>query len=185
MAAAELPLILLDRDGVINRDSADYIKAADEWEALPGSLEAIAALTAAGFSVAVITNQSGIGRGLFTETALAQIHARMLTEVEALGGKLEGIYYCPHTPDDGCGCRKPQPGLLLQAIADLGQGSKANPAAVFAGDKRSDVAAAIAAGVEPLFIGGDDDPELPSGVNRCADLATAAAALIDRFGKRN
>lgn len=108
-------LFILDRDGVINHDSPHYIKSPDEWHAIDGALEAIAAMTAAGHRVVVATNQSGVGRGLFTLATLFDIHAKMSTMIEDAGGLLHGIYYCPHHPDFGCLCRKPQVGLL-QAV---------------------------------------------------------------------
>jgi len=114
------PVIVLDRDGVINRDSPDYIKAPDEWNALPGSLEAIAQLTANGFQVYVATNQSGIGRGLYSEATYKTIERKMLDEVASAGGKIEKVFYCPHSPDDNCDCRKPSPKLLQDVIAATG-----------------------------------------------------------------
>ncbi len=129
-------LIILDRDGVINHDSDQYIKSADEWLPIDGSLAAIAALKKAGHTVVVATNQSGIARGLYDEKALSLIHDKMqglLAEYDVL---LDGIYYCPHHPDEQCNCRKPAPGLLQQIAkdfdADLSQ-------AVMVGDKLTDV----------------------------------------------
>lgn len=169
------PVVLLDRDGVINRDSDEYIKSVPEWMPLPGSLEAIASLTAAGFRVVVISNQSGIGRGLFSETTLGDIHAAMRAAVEAAGGKLTAIYYCPHRPEDGCDCRKPKPGLLRRAAAELDFALRGVP---LIGDKSSDVAAAVAVGARPIVVGSRAGERLPPGVERYADLAAAAAALI-------
>ncbi|MDR2213664.1 MAG: D-glycero-beta-D-manno-heptose 1,7-bisphosphate 7-phosphatase, partial [Pseudomonadales bacterium] len=110
-------LVILDRDGVINQDSDDYIRSVDEWLPLPGSIDAIARLSRAGFKLAVATNQSGIGRGYFDEVALAQMHELLHTLVEDAGGHIDAIAYCPHLPDAGCACRKPLPGLL-DAIAE-------------------------------------------------------------------
>ena len=112
-----MPTIVLDRDGVINYDSDAYIKNPDEWYAIKGSLEAIKRLNDAGYDVCVATNQSGLGRGLFSIDTLAAIHQKMVNELEALGGHFQVIVFCPHHPDVGCGCRKPEPGLL-QAIND-------------------------------------------------------------------
>jgi D-glycero-D-manno-heptose 1,7-bisphosphate phosphatase len=109
-------LVILDRDGVINQDSDSYIKSPEEWIPIEGSLESIALLSQAGFTVAVATNQSGIARRLFDQYMLARIHQKMCDAVEQSGGSLDGIFYCPHGPDDGCNCRKPQTGLL-EAIA--------------------------------------------------------------------
>ena len=111
------PLIVLDRDGVINHDSDAFIKNADEWRALPGSLQAISELAAAGYTVAVASNQSGVGRGLFTLETLEDIHHKMQLECEQEGGHLDRIVFCPHHPNDHCDCRKPLPGLLLQLAA--------------------------------------------------------------------
>jgi D-glycero-D-manno-heptose 1,7-bisphosphate phosphatase len=165
---------LLDRDGVINADSDEYIKSVAEWRALPGSLEAIARLSAAGFTIGVITNQSGIGRGLFNEATLAAIHAHMRRAVEAAGGRIDAIHYCPHLPGAGCDCRKPKPGLLHTAAAALGADLRNAP---FIGDKLSDVAAARAVGARPILVG-ERVGETPAGVERFADLAAAADALI-------
>lgn len=141
--------IILDRDGVINQDSDDFIKGPDEWIPIPGSLEAIARLCQAGYRVVVATNQSGLARGLFDQDTLDTIHRKMETEIERHGGRLEGIYYCPHGPDDGCSCRKPQPGLLLQIAhdlqIDLGQ-------AIAVGDSLRDLQAAAAVGARPVLV---------------------------------
>ena len=110
-------LVILDRDGVINRESDDFIKSVDEWIPLPGSLEAMARLTKAGYTVVVASNQSGIGRGLFTAKTLEDIHAHMKAEVEKLGGRIDSIFYCPHKPEDNCDCRKPKPGLFHRIMA--------------------------------------------------------------------
>ncbi|MCJ9708866.1 D-glycero-beta-D-manno-heptose 1,7-bisphosphate 7-phosphatase, partial [Bordetella hinzii] len=107
-----MKLIILDRDGVINRDSDAFVKTPDEWIPLPGSLEAIARLTQSGWTVVVATNQSGLARGLFDMDTLNAIHIKMRRELAALGGSIEAIFLCPHGPDDGCGCRKPLPGMM-------------------------------------------------------------------------
>jgi D-glycero-D-manno-heptose 1,7-bisphosphate phosphatase len=106
--------IFVDRDGVINEDSDAFIKTLTEWQPIPGSIEALAKLSQH-FQVIVITNQSGIARGLLTQETLAAMHAQLKEKVASLGGKITDIFYCPHGPDDGCDCRKPKPGLLLQA----------------------------------------------------------------------
>lgn len=181
--AGRLGLVLIDRDGVINADSTEYIKSVDEWRPLPGSLEALADLTRAGATLIVITNQSGVGRGLFTEQMLANIHAKMRAEVEAAGGEIAAIYYCPHRPDEGCRCRKPAPGLLERAAGDFGLSLSGVP---FIGDKVSDVEAAQAVGARPILVGPrarsiDTDAAL-AGVERYPDLAAAAKALIGGAG---
>ncbi|QCP48212.1 D-glycero-beta-D-manno-heptose 1,7-bisphosphate 7-phosphatase [Trinickia violacea] len=115
--SASRKLVILDRDGVINVDSDAFIKSPDEWVAIPGSLEAIARLNQHGYRVAVATNQSGIGRGLFDMAALNAMHVKMQKAVAAAGGRIDAVFFCPHTADDNCECRKPQPGML-KAIAE-------------------------------------------------------------------
>ncbi len=148
--SATRKFIVLDRDGVINYDSDDYIKSADEWRPLPGSIDAIARLCAAGYRVAVISNQSGIGRGLFEISALKCIHAKMIANIEAAGGQLAGIYYCPHTPDDRCECRKPKTGMLRALGADLALSSFEGVPVI--GDKVSDLELARAVGARGILV---------------------------------
>lgn len=183
---ARRPLILLDRDGVINRESAGYVKSAAEWHALPGSLAAIARLTREGFAVVVVTNQSGVGRGLFTVDSLEAIHARMRSEVEAAGGRLAGIYYCPHRPDEGCPCRKPAPGLLRRIEREHDASLRGVP---MIGDKLSDLRAAVCVDARPILVltgfGGQTRTrlaELGEAAGRVEvfpDLAAAVAGLLD------
>jgi D-glycero-D-manno-heptose 1,7-bisphosphate phosphatase len=113
-----MKLIILDRDGVINKESRDFIKTPAEWLPIPGSLEAIAKLTQAGYTVLVTTNQSGVGRGYFDLAMLEKIHAKLHSELAKLGGKIDKIYFCPHLPDDACNCRKPKTGMFEQIEAD-------------------------------------------------------------------
>ncbi|WP_110669611.1 D-glycero-beta-D-manno-heptose 1,7-bisphosphate 7-phosphatase [Salinicola halophilus] len=114
-------IVILDRDGVINRDSDAYIKSVAEWQPLPGAIEAIARLGRAGFRVAIATNQSGIGRGYYDHATLAAIHRRLTDLVVEAGGLISHVEYCPHHPDEGCVCRKPAPGMLfaIQHTLDL------------------------------------------------------------------
>jgi len=142
-------VLLLDRDGVINFDSDAYIKSAAEWRPIPGSLEAIARFSSAGYEVFIVSNQSGLARGLFDETALTEIHERMRTSIEAQGGRVDGIYYCPHGPEDGCDCRKPKPGLLRRIEREHGLRLAGQ---LFVGDKCSDVQAALAVGAIPILV---------------------------------
>jgi D-glycero-D-manno-heptose 1,7-bisphosphate phosphatase len=141
--------VLLDRDGVINQDSDDFIKSPEEWQPIPDSLEAIALLNQHGYQVAVISNQSGLARGLFGEAALAKIHDKMCRLVKENGGEIAAIYYCPHGPDSTCQCRKPKPGLLLQCAAE--QGFQLSTT-WFIGDSLRDVEAANAAGALPILV---------------------------------
>lgn len=141
--------VILDRDGVINQDSDTYIKNPDEWIPIPGSLEAIARLNQAGYRILVATNQSGLARGLFDSDTLAAIHQKMESSLRLLGGKLEGIYHCPHHPEDDCSCRKPRPGLLQRMAQDLGIDLNR---AIVVGDSLRDLQAASAVGAKPVLV---------------------------------
>jgi len=178
------PLIILDRDGVINYDSDAYIRAPEEWRPLPGSIEAIAALAARGYLLVVVSNQSGVGRGLFSEATLAAIHAKMSRTIETAGGALAGIYYCPHRPDEGCGCRKPAPGLLHRISHDFACPLAGVP---FIGDKLSDVLAADAVEAQPILVrtGSGEDTLAMLGARKLQvydDLADAARHLLAARG---
>lgn len=181
-------IIVLDRDGVINHDSKDYIKTVEEWRPIPGSIEAIATLSNAGFKVAVATNQSGIGRGLYDEIALAQMHGKMRDLVEDAGGALHAVCYCPHAPDDNCACRKPATGMLEQIAGEL---NDTLDQCFFVGDSLKDIQAAIAFNMSPVLVrtGNGENTEsqldqLPTEVRVYDSLSDAAAALIDiQFGK--
>jgi D-glycero-D-manno-heptose 1,7-bisphosphate phosphatase len=146
---AGVRLVVLDRDGTINRDSDAFIKSPEEWVALPGSAEAIARLDRAGYTVAVASNQSGVARGLFDEECLARIHAKMRETVAAAGGRIDRIVYCPHHPDAGCDCRKPAPGLLHRLAGHYGVTLTGVPVI---GDSRRDLEAARAAGARPILV---------------------------------
>jgi D-glycero-D-manno-heptose 1,7-bisphosphate phosphatase len=141
--------VLLDRDGVINHDSEHFIKSPEEWLPIEGSLEAIALLNQHGYKVAVITNQSGIARGLFDSDTLQQIHAKMQQMTIDKGGFIDAIYICPHSPADNCHCRKPEPGLL-ELFAQEKQVDLKNT--VFIGDSYRDIQAAQAAGATPILV---------------------------------
>lgn len=137
-------LVILDRDGVINADSDAFIKSPDEWIALPGSLEAIARLNHAGYRVVVATNQSGIGRGLFDMAALNAIHNKMYLAAAAAGARIDAVFFCPHTADDHCECRKPKPGMIREIIERF----EANPAHTpMVGDALRDLQAGAAFGL--------------------------------------
>jgi len=141
--------VLLDRDGVINHDSDDFIKSPEEWQPIDGSLEAIALLNAHGYRIAVITNQSGLARGLFDDVMLEKIHQKMLRLVNEKGGNIDAVYFCPHGADSACNCRKPKPGLLesfaAEKHADLAD-------TYFIGDSLRDIQAALAAGALPMLV---------------------------------
>ena len=142
-------LVILDRDGVINQDSDAYIKSPEEWLPIPGSLEAIARLCRAEYKVVVITNQSGIARGLFDMQTLCAIHDKMLRLLNEKGGKLDAILFCPHGPDDGCSCRKPLPGMFEELEQRGGCSLKGVPAV---GDSLRDLQAAAAVGALPVLV---------------------------------
>jgi D-glycero-D-manno-heptose 1,7-bisphosphate phosphatase len=142
-------LVILDRDGVINEDSDDFIKNADEWIPIEGSITAIARLYKAGFCVVVATNQSGVGRGIFGIDELETMHKKMLQLVDEAGGRIEGIFYCPHHPDDQCDCRKPKSGLIESIERSL---STSAAGAVVVGDSLRDLQPAIKMGCRPILV---------------------------------
>ena len=144
-----MKLIILDRDGVINHDSMLYIKSPQEWLPIAGSLQAIADLTALGFTIAVATNQSGVSRGYYDLDTLEAIHAKMCTLIAEKGGFIDKIWYCTHLPSQGCLCRKPEPGMLL-SIADHYQVDLSD--VYFIGDRITDIQAGLKAGAMPLLI---------------------------------
>ena len=144
-----MPWIILDRDGVINEDSDAYIKSPDEWRPIPGSLEAVAALTRGGFSIAVLSNQSGVARGLFDLNMLDAINAKMFAAVESAGGRIDALFFCPHGPDDHCACRKPKPGLFERFAREHHVDLTAVPAI---GDSYRDLQAARATGASPILV---------------------------------
>ncbi|NYT46670.1 MAG: D-glycero-beta-D-manno-heptose 1,7-bisphosphate 7-phosphatase [Candidatus Methanofishera endochildressiae] len=146
---AQPKYVLLDRDGVINHDSDAFIKSPDEWLPIDGSLEAIALLNKNDYQVIVITNQSGVGRGHYSDATLTDIHLKMSRMVNTAGGEISHIYYCPHLPDAGCLCRKPKPGMLLQFSKDA---NVALDDIYFIGDSLRDLEAGIAAGATPLLV---------------------------------
>lgn len=174
-------LIILDRDGVINRDSREFVKNTDEWVPLPGSIGAIADLSRAGFTVAVASNQSGLARGLFDRNALRAMHRKLRRLVAADGGRVDRIVVCPHGPEADCSCRKPRPGLLLR-LATHYRTSLAGVPVV--GDSLRDLQAAVAAGAEPILVrtgnGAKTAANLPDSLRSVSifdDLAAVAAAL--------
>jgi D-glycero-D-manno-heptose 1,7-bisphosphate phosphatase len=171
-----VPLIVLDRDGVINEDSDDYVRSVAQWQPVPGSIEAIAALSQAGFTVAIASNQSGLGRGLFGLDELEAIHATLCRQVEEQGGLIAGIFYCPHLPDAGCHCRKPATGLLDAMAAELGMSPRG---ALFIGDSLKDLQAARAYGCRPVLVKtGKGTETLRALLSAEAPLADAAAIPV-------
>jgi D-glycero-D-manno-heptose 1,7-bisphosphate phosphatase len=177
-------LIILDRDGVINQDSDAYIKSPNEWHPIPGSLEAIAQMNHAHVKVVVVTNQSGVGRGLFSEQVLAEIHAKMRRALEKVGGHLDNIYICPHRPDEHCNCRKPKTGLLDKVKTMYPSDFKE---AIFIGDTLKDVQAAESAGCRAALVKtGKGErtlrqyPELKEKIPIYADLKEAVSIILQK-----
>ncbi len=174
-----MKLIILDRDGVINEDSDDYIKSPDEFILIPGSLHAIARLKQAGYTVVVATNQAGIGRGLFDIGTLGAIHEKLRRELTRHGASLDGIFFCPHTPQDGCECRKPKPGLLRE----IGTRFQVDVTCVpFIGDTLRDVEAAREVGATPMLVKtgkGERTLGAHAGELRDVPVYTDLAAAVD------
>ena len=176
-----MKLIILDRDGVINFDSAQFIKSPDEWKPIPGSLEAIARLCQADYRVVVATNQSGVGRGLFDMSMLNAIHDKMHKAVAQAGGRIDAIFYCPHTAEANCNCRKPKGGMIEEIAERYNMNLQGVPAI---GDSLRDLESAAPLGVLPILVltgkgaktrtkGG-----LPVGTLIYPDLAAAVAILV-------
>lgn len=175
-----MKLLILDRDGVINQDSDDYIKSLDEWIPIPSAITAIARLSKAGWTVAVATNQSGIARGYYDLATLESMHQRLRELVAEQGGELGVIVYCPHGPDDGCDCRKPKPGMLQQIARHYGVELHG---IWFVGDSRGDLDAALAVDCQPVLVKTGKGERtlgkaLPEGTLVFDDLAAVAAHLL-------
>ena len=176
-----MKLVILDRDGVINEDAPDYVKSPDEWHPIPGSLEAIAKLHQAEWRIFVVSNQSAVGRGLITLETLSKIHLKMDKALDDLGGRIDGLFFCPHTPAARCNCRKPKPGLL----EDLAQRLRVKLTGVpFIGDTQKDVGAAKAVGAKPMLVltgkgqATAQAKNFPADVPVYEDLAAAVDSLL-------
>jgi len=176
-----MKLIILDRDGVINFGSAQFIKSPEEWKPIPGSLEAIARLTRDGWRVVVATNQSGLARGLFEMATLNAIHAKMHKAVGQAGGRIEAVFYCPHSAEMDCGCRKPKPGLFDEIAARYGRDLHDVPAV---GDSLRDLLAAASVGAKPVLVKTGKGEKtlaaggLPEDTPVFADLSEAVEYLL-------
>jgi D-glycero-D-manno-heptose 1,7-bisphosphate phosphatase len=176
-----MKLVILDRDGTINADSDEYIKTPEEWQPLPGALEAIARLNHAGWHVAVASNQSGLGRGLFDVASLNAIHAKMHKALAAYGGRIDAIFYCPHSPDEGCQCRKPLPGLFEQIGERFGVDLHT---AHVVGDTPRDLQAGASVGCQPHLVltgkaAGLGEQPLPEGYPAGTRVHRDLAAFVD------
>lgn len=177
-------LVIIDRDGTINQASDVFVKSPEEWHALPGALEAISRLSHAGYHVVVVTNQSGLGRGLVDMAAVNHVHAHMMRQVAAAGGRIDGIFFCPHAPDEGCTCRRPLPGLLEQMAERYGMSLEGVPCI---GDSLRDLQAGAAMGCAPHLVctgrhahwTSAQAPEgFPPGTQVHADLNACVDALL-------
>lgn len=179
-------IVILDRDGVINFDSAQFIKSPDEWRPIPGSVEAIAKLKQNGYRVVVATNQSGVGRGLFDMDTLNKIHAKMHKTVVDGGGQIDAIFYCPHAADSKCECRKPKSGMFKRISETLNIELAGIPAI---GDSLRDLQACVALGCQPMLVltgkGEKTKAEgnLPDGTLEFADLAAAVDHILGKVKK--
>lgn len=176
-----MKLLILDRDGTLNCARSDFITSPDEWEPLPGALEAVARLNQAGWRVVIVSNQPAIGRGLLDLAALNAIHTKMHKALAAVGGRVEAVFFCPHVPDDACTCRKPAPGLYQQIAERYSVSLKEVPAA---GDSVWDAQAAVAAGCQPhLLLTGNSlahrDGSLPEGLPVGTQVHTDLQAFAD------
>ena len=175
-----MKLVILDRDGVINYDSDQFIKSPDEWRPIPGSLAAIARLNQWGYRVVVATNQSGIGRGLFEMDTLNSIHDKMMKSAAQFGGRIDAVFFCPHTNVDQCDCRKPKPGMLHEIASRYNTDLAGVP---LVGDSLRDLQAAAAIGAQPMLVMTGkgvktvDNPELPPSTLVFPDLAGAVAYI--------
>ncbi|MBX3708518.1 MAG: D-glycero-beta-D-manno-heptose 1,7-bisphosphate 7-phosphatase [Gammaproteobacteria bacterium] len=178
-----MPFIILDRDGVINYDSTEYIKSPEEWLPIPGSLEAIAQLNRCGFRVFIVTNQSGVARGYYDLGTLDLIHEKLMHELATVGGCIEEIFYCPHHPEKACLCRKPKPGLLHQIAAKYPINLRET---FFIGDSLVDIQTAQSVGCMPLLVlTGNGEKVLKthtelSNVPHFLDLAKAVEYVLSR-----
>lgn len=173
-------LVVIDRDGVINEDRDDFVRCPADWVPIEGSLHAISRLNRRGILIAIATNQSGLARGLFDVNDLDAIHQTLTDELSKLDGHLDGMFICPHGPSDGCDCRKPLPGLLLQASRGLDVQVEDM---VFIGDRESDLRAAVGAGVQPILVRtghGEAAVEhaLDRGIVVADDLASAIEGIL-------
>jgi D-glycero-D-manno-heptose 1,7-bisphosphate phosphatase len=180
--AAPPRLVILDRDGVINEDSDDYIKTLDEWVPIPGSIAAIARLSRAGYKIGVATNQSGLARGYFDEIALANMHALLCALVEEEGGQVDAICYCPHGPDAGCHCRKPAPGLLEQISEEL---RLPVAGAWYVGDTGKDLELGLKMGCKSILVrtgkGRQTEPKLDAATRQAITVVDDLAAAAERI----
>lgn len=188
-----MKLLILDRDGTINGERDDFVKSADEWQPLPGALEAMARLHHAGWTLVVATNQSGLGRGLFDAAALNAMHAKMHKLLAGVGARVDAVFFCPHKPEDACDCRKPAPGMFTHILSRYGLDTSTDTVHT-AGDSLRDLQAGVAAGCVPHLLltgkshsrrghllGNQAPADFPEGTRVHDDLAALAEHLISNY----
>jgi D-glycero-D-manno-heptose 1,7-bisphosphate phosphatase len=180
---SNLKLVILDRDGTINRVGDEFLKSPDDWQALPGALEAISRLNHAGFHVVLATNESGLGRGLFDMSAFNAMHSQLMKKLAAVGGRVDAFFYCPHAADEGCGCRKPWPGLFAQISERYGVSLNGVPCI---GNSLSDMQVAEVVGCVPHLVVGERHPEwwgqtLPEAFPVNTQVHRDLAACVDHL----
>ena len=184
-----MKIVILDRNGTLNEHREDFVKSDIEWMPLPGALEAVARLNHAGWHVVIASNQSGLGRGLFDVASLNAMHAKMHKMLAAVGGRIEAVFYCPHSPDENCDCRKPKPGLFIQIGERFGVDLAHIPVA---GDSLRDLQAGAAAGCETHLLltgmgaarrGAPLPPEYPPNTRVHEDLSAFVDFLLEREEK--
>lgn len=179
-----MKLVILDRNGVINYPSAQYIKNPDEWKPIPGSLEAIASLDQAGFLIVLVINQSGISRGLIDMATLNAIHDKMHRALAQIGGRIDAIFYCPHSAEANCACRKPKSGLMEEIASRFVTDLDGVPCV---GDSLRDLQACAAVGAQPILVRTGKGEStfaaggLPKNTKVFADLAEAAKYIIAEY----
>lgn len=171
-----MKLVILDRDGVINEDSEGFVKSPEQWMPIPGSLEAIARLCRSEYRVVIITNQSGVGRGLFTLDTMNKINARMFELIRQKGGEVDALLFCPHTPESGCDCRKPKPGMFQELARRLKINLTGVPAV---GDSIRDLEAALAGGARPVLVRTGKGAETLAAIQKSGDPRLGQVPVYD------
>lgn len=178
LEAGATKLVILDRDGVINVERADFVKSADEWIAIDGSIEAIAQLHKAGFTVVIATNQSGLAREKFDLDDLEAMHAKFTALVEDAGGEVGAIFYCPHSPEANCYCRKPKAGLIEAIEAEFNASAESMP---FVGDSLRDLQACLVKGCHPILVRTGNGEKTLTEIDSCSDFDGVEVNTFDNL----
>jgi len=175
-----MAIIILDRDGVINEQPGDHVTSADDWTPIPGSIEAMAQLSQAGYQLAIATNQNGLALGLFDLDDLEAMHAKLRALVEDAGGEVAGIFYCPHSEEDHCRCRKPNTGLLDAIEAEFDTNLHD---CYFVGDQLKDLQCAVAKGCKPVLVRSGRGEQTLQALIATPDAALSATTVFDDLQK--